>query len=621
MIEWNKDVKGCSMFKVVKKCSMIKKPKISNIISWEKENVHDRVDVLRSKVKVVQTYLDKNPFDDTIKKQSCEVLREYTEAARDEENLMIQKAKIDWLKGGDRNTDFFHMIIKGRIHKGRVMSICDENEMRYENEKVAEQFEKHFKKFLGTKDEVCAFPTGCIVVNNKLNFDEAMRMVRPVNDEEIRDAMFGINDSKAPGPDGFTAKFFKATWKIIGKDICMAVRDFFLIGKLLGEVNATLISLVPKIPTPSKVSDFRPIVCCNVLYKCISKIMTNRIKEALGKIVNENQSAFIAGRQITDNILLDFIKVTLEQFGFHERTISWIMKCVTTTKFSININGERVGYFNGGRGLRQGDPISPYLFTMTMEMFTLLMKKNIDCKSIGVIKKTLEEFSKYSGLKPNMQKSTMFFGGLSVPKQENLFQIIPFSIGRLPIRYLGVPLVTKQISVKDCKPLIEKVKVRVQDWRNRSLSYAGRLQLIASILSSMQIYWASVFLLPRTIIKEINKLLKGFLWCQGELIKGRAKISWENICKQKDQGGLGLKDLQKWNEVLIMKHLWNVAAKKDTLWVKWVHVEKLKGRRKWEVDCDSNSSSVWRNLLDMRDKMKQHVYFKIGNGQCVSALV
>ncbi|GKA50713.1 RNA-directed DNA polymerase, eukaryota, reverse transcriptase zinc-binding domain protein [Tanacetum coccineum] len=246
----------------------------------------------------------KNPFDDTIKKQSCEVLREYTEAARDEENLMIQKAKVDWLKGGDRNTDFFHKIIKGSIHKGRVMSICDENGMRYENEKVAEQFEKHFKKFLGTKDEVCAFPNGCIVVNNKLNSDEAMRMARPINDKEIRDAMFVINDSKAPSPDGFTAKFFKATWKIIGKDKCMAVRDFFLTGKLLGEVNVTLISLVLKIPTLGKVSDFRPIACYNVLYKCISKIMTNRIKEVLGKIVNENQSAFIAGRQITDNILL-----------------------------------------------------------------------------------------------------------------------------------------------------------------------------------------------------------------------------------------------------------------------------------------------------------------------------
>ena len=72
--------------------------------------------------------------------------------------------------------------------------------------------------------------------------------------------------------------------------------------------------------------------------------------------------------------------------------------------------------------------------------------------------------------------------------------------------------------------------------------------------------------------------MKGFLCCQGELTGGKAKISWENICRPKDQGGLGLKNLQTWNEVLIMKHLWNVVAKKDTLWVKWINVEKLKGR-------------------------------------------
>lgn len=292
-------------------------------------------------------------------------------------------------------------------------------------------------------------------------------------------------------------------------------------------MNATLISLVPKIQTPNKVSDFRPIACCNVLYKCISKIITNRVKEVLGKLVNENQSAFIAGRRITDNILLaqellrgynrkqkikkcalkidlqkacdtldwKFLKSVLEQFGFHSKMVSWIMTCVTTTKFTLNVNGERIGYFNGGRGLRQGDPISPYLFTMSMEIFNLLMRKNInnakkfkyhhgckklkithlgfaddlivfshgDIKSVKVIKETLEEFSNLSGLKVNMQKSTIFFGGLSKPEQESIVQVLPFTIGKLPVRYLGVPMITKKLSISDCKPLIEKVRSRVQD--------------------------------------------------------------------------------------------------------------------------------------------------------------
>ncbi|GJZ66378.1 RNA-directed DNA polymerase, eukaryota, reverse transcriptase zinc-binding domain protein [Tanacetum coccineum] len=162
-----------------------------------------------------------------------------------------------------------------------------------------------------------------------------------------------------------------------------------------------------------------------------------------------------------------------------------------------------------------------------------------DCNSVKVIKKSLDELSGLSGLVPNMQKCTVFFGGLSNTKQQLILNIIPFTV--------GVPLITKQINISDCKPRVNKVKAKVSDWKNKVLSYAGRVQLIASVLSSMQNYWASVFLLPKQVINEINKLLKGFLWCQGDLTKGRAKISWDAICKPKDQGGLGLKNLYVWN--------------------------------------------------------------------------
>ncbi|GJZ33098.1 RNA-directed DNA polymerase, eukaryota, reverse transcriptase zinc-binding domain protein [Tanacetum coccineum] len=218
-------------------------------------------------------------------------------------------------------------------------------------------------------------------------------MVRDISDSEIKNAMFGIEDSKAPGLDGYTACFYKSAWSIVEKEISQAVKEFFSNGKLLGEVNATIISLVPKIPTPDKVSDFRPIACCNVLYKCISKILTSRIKDVLGKLVGENQSAFIEGRQITDNILLsqelfkgynrkqkikivafkidlqkaydtiswDFLREILVMFGFPKAMVNWIMTCITSAKFYANVNGERVGCFKGERGLRQGDPKSSLL--------------------------------------------------------------------------------------------------------------------------------------------------------------------------------------------------------------------------------------------------------------------
>ncbi|GKD92086.1 RNA-directed DNA polymerase, eukaryota, reverse transcriptase zinc-binding domain protein, partial [Tanacetum coccineum] len=192
---WDTDIDGHMMYKVVKKL----------------------------KLKESQVRVNSNPHDKEIKDESGKILNEYYEALKDENSLLMQKAKIEYS-------------------------------------------------------------------------DEAFCLSRDVNEVEVKNAMFDINHAKAPGPDGYTTRFYKSAWSIIGKDICKAVQEFFIKGKLLGEVNATLISLVSKMQNPNKVFDFRPISCCNVIYMCISKIVTNRIKGVLGKLVNKSQSAFIAGR-------------------------------------------------------------------------------------------------------------------------------------------------------------------------------------------------------------------------------------------------------------------------------------------------------------------------------------
>ena len=210
-------------------------------------------------------------------------------------------------------------------------------------------------------------------------------LAAPVTSVEVKDALFSIHPNKAPGPDGFNAFFFRRTWHILGEDLTRAIQSFFYSGHMLRELNHASISLVPKVPNPSSLNDYRPISCCKTIYKCLSKILANRLKRVLPSLIDDAQSAFIQGRSITDNILLaqellrnyhrkdtstrcaikvdlrrafdtvrwEFLLDMLVLMGFPPLFINWIGVCITSPKFSININGELVGFFSSSRGLRQ----------------------------------------------------------------------------------------------------------------------------------------------------------------------------------------------------------------------------------------------------------------------------
>lgn len=331
--------------------------------------------------------------------------------------------------------------------------------------------------------------------------------------------------------------------------------------------------------------------------------------------------------------------------------IKWIMASVSSTSFSIAVNDDLHGFFQGKRGLRQGDPMSPYLFTLVMEVLTLMLKRNVEeaesfkyhpkcgnlkminlCfaddlimfshgnkDSVLVLTKALYEFRCVSGLVSSIAKSTVFFANVSDMVKKTILDFLPFEEGFLPMKYLGVPLISTRLFYKDCKVLVEKVKNRLGDWRNKSLSSAGRLQLVISVLSSMHVFWSSVFILPISISKEIEKLLRGFLWCQGDLKHGKAKVSWKCICLPKEEGGLGLRRLDVWNMTLMSKHIWNIITHKESLWFRWIHSYHLSGRNFWEVQIKANASWGWRKLLLLRDKVKLHFLYKIGNGKNTSA--
>lgn len=234
--------------------------------------------------------------------------------------------------------------------------------------------------------------------------------------------------------------------------------------------------------------------------------------------------------------------------------------------------------------------------------------------SASVLSRTLDEFSLSSGLYPSMTMSTVYFGNVPNDVKCKILMVVPFNEGNLLARYLGVPLVSRKLYKDDCKILIENVRKRINDWRNKCLSYARRLQLITSILSSLQVDQTYIFLLLVNVCDSIDTMLKSFLWAGSDKDIGSTSVSWKDICMPKSQWGLGLKPLQKWNEALMSKHLWNIVSNKKSVWVKWVNLYWLKGNCLWSLDCDMNSSWCWKQFLGLWNNIRKFVRCKLGNG-------
>jgi len=211
-----------------------------------------------------------------------------------------------------------------------------------------------------------------------------------------------------------------------------------------------------------------------------------------------------------------------------------------------------------------------------------------DMSSINHIHDSLIEFEALSGLSPSPGKSSAFFSGVDFPTREGILSLLEFKEGFLPVKYLGVPLISTKLKHEDCRNMIARITARTKTWTNRDLTYAGRLQLIKNVLFSMQTYWSSLFILPKKVTKEVESILRSFLWSGPDLKKSGAKVSWEHLCSPKQEGGLGLKAIQVWNKAAISKHIWFlISGGEQSMWCQWVKSYLLRGKSFWDVKVPS----------------------------------
>lgn len=335
---------------------------------------------------------------------------ELREILLQEEILWYQKSRSKWLNDRDRNTKFYHLKTKVNRSRHRVTMLMNEQnqwvEGKHECGTLINAFfqdlfheEDDDRPWFATKH---SWPT--------VTGEDWEVLQRPLTNDEIRRAIFSIGSFKAPGEDGFQAIFFQKCWDTIGPSVCDSVKILWNSPHRLEEVNTTLVTLIPKVDCPERVHQFRPISLCNVLYKCLSKIIVQRLKNKLTYLVSPYQVSFVPGRNIHDNVIIvnemvhsmrrkkgkkGFMAIKIDLAKAYDR-MSWaymrkvlddlqcpaelserIMLCVTTTSTKILWHGEKLEPFKPSRGLRQGDPISPYLFVLGMDKLTHLILDSV----------------------------------------------------------------------------------------------------------------------------------------------------------------------------------------------------------------------------------------------------
>ncbi|KAL2237643.1 UNVERIFIED_CONTAM: hypothetical protein Sindi_0956000 [Sesamum indicum] len=408
---WQHNIIGTPMYAVTRKLKALKP--IFREQRRKKGDLSHNVQLAKGFLEMAQVLVTSNRQDELFLQleHCCRVV--LAKAAKLEQIMLQQRSKMQWMKGGDQCSWVFFRKIAQRRSARRILQINDDHGATHADPgAVINEFVMYYQNLLAGERRRDMIDLRFLRpwARHILSEDDVNSLVLPFTHTDVKQAIFDIAEDKAPGPDGYSSGFFKAAWPIIGQEVSSAVLDFFHTGRILKQINTTLLALIPKVHSPMNVGDFCPISCCNVLYKIIAKLLVQRLSVILDKLISPYQAPFVPGRSIGDNIMLaqelftgynqthlpprcalkvdirkaydtvewDFLIAVMELFGFPHTFVKWIEECVTTPSFSVGLNGKPHGFFTGARGLRQGDPLSPYLFVLVMEVLQLGFLQLID---------------------------------------------------------------------------------------------------------------------------------------------------------------------------------------------------------------------------------------------------
>jgi hypothetical protein len=440
----------------------------------------------------------------------------------------------------------------------------------------------------------------------------------PFSRSEIDQIIKNLPTNKSSGPDGFNMDFVRKCWLVIASNFYELCDKFYDGSICKDSINGSYVTLIPKHNSPASVGDYMSISLLNTSVKVLTKLLANRLQLVITKLVHQNQYDFLKARTIQDCLAWDFeyisiyhksgkemviLKLDFEKAydklehaaiidilrhkGFGAKWIHWISMILGSGTSQVLLNGVPRRRFHCRRGVRQGDPLSPLLFVLAVDLLQSIVNKAKDCGILNLpiphscgadfpviqyaddtilileacpiqlffLKAMLNSFADSTGLHVNYHKSNIYHINVSDQKLAILANTFHSKVGTMPFTYLGLPLGLKKPNLGAFLPLIQKIERRLAS-TSIFLSQAGRLQMVNAVFSSLPTYFMCTLKLPKIVIKQIDKFRRHCLW-RGADINAKKTISscLESSLQTKSPGGLGVINLELQNKALLMKGL------------------------------------------------------------------
>ncbi|GKV51190.1 hypothetical protein SLEP1_g57860 [Rubroshorea leprosula] len=624
---WSKaEIEGWAGYRLKEKMKLTKEA----LRKWSKDSTLD-IERKISNAAAEIDWIDRKGEQEQLTEEEIKKRREATitlwENMKRKESMIQQKSRKTWLAHGDANTKFFHKCVKGRWRRNEMSSIHINGVQLKEASRIKDELAGFFEEMFKEKQRVRPKLGG--VSFKQISQEDNDFIIGPFSESEIKAAVWECDSSKALGPDGFNFKFIKCEWELIKDDVIRFLQEFHKNSKMVRGLNTSFIVLVPKSNNPQKIEEYRPISLIGVMYKILSKLLANRLKKVLHQVVGEQQTAFLSGRQLMDGVLIanevideakkkkrktimfkidfekaydkvswEFLEYMMQRMGFCDKWRKWIGECLRTSLVSVLVNGSPTRQFSVTKGLRQGDPLSPFLFLIIAEGLNGLVSNatqkgllegvkvgsrglklahlqfaddtilfgEASEKNVLAMKGILRAFEIVSGLKVSFNKSQLM--GVCVQEEwlDRMAWLLCCKKGSMPFKYLGIPIGGNPRRIAFWKPLLETFNKKLHTWKGRFLSLGGRITLINSVLSSLPVFWMSLYLVPKGMILLIDKIRRRFLWGGSEGGKRVNWVNWGQVCKGKESGGLGVKDLRKFNVALLGKWWGRLMSEGKGLW-------------------------------------------------------